>query len=322
MPKSKNQKLKLLYIKDILYKYTDSEHPLNAADIIAILKDVDIEAERKSIYNDVEMLAAYGYDILKINGRDGGYFIGSREFELAELKMLIDAVMSSRFITKKKSEQLVKKISELASEYDSEHLKRSVYSINRIKSQNESILYIVDDINEAIRGNKKISFNYLEWTVDLKLKPRKNGELYLVSPKALIWDDEYYYLVAFDEDGNLRHYRVDKIREVTVCKEDAIKAEVNLEDYNGKVFGMFGGEAKVVAIECPNEKIGILIDKLGQNITITTKDENTSVVHAEVVLSNQFYGWMASVGPNIKLTGSKDAVNEYRNFLMSNLNAI
>ena len=151
-----------MYLKDILCKYSDEEHPLSANQIAEMLREYGIEAERKSIYNDMEMLAEYGLDIMKLNGRDGGFFIGSREFELAELKLLIDAVQSSRFITKRKSEQLVKKISSYASEYDAESLKGVLYSINRIKGQNESILYTVDIINTAIRNNRQILFKYCE----------------------------------------------------------------------------------------------------------------------------------------------------------------
>lgn len=324
MPKSNNQKLKILFLKDILYKYTDEEHPMSANEIADILRDQGIEAERKSIYSDIEMLAEYGLDIMKITGRDGGFFMGSREFELAELKLLVDAVMSSKFITKKKSEQLVKKLSEFADEYDADDLKRQLYSINRIKGQNESILYTVDIINSSIRSRKKLCFMYCEWTTEVKLVPKKNGELYTVSPVTLIWDDEYYYLVAYDAQADMiKHYRVDKMKDIFISEERAEKmsSRIDMNAYSGRMFGMFGGELVKIGLQCPNDKIGILIDRFGQDIKITGKDKNTVTVHTEAVLSSQFYGWIASVGPDIRLVSPSAAVNGMKDFLKKNLAA-
>lgn len=324
MPRSINQKLKIMYLKDILYKYSDEQHPLSANEIADMLREYGVEAERKSIYSDIEMLAEYGLDIMKITGRDGGFFMGSREFELAELKLLVDAVMSSRFITKKKSEQLVKKLSSFASEYDADDLKRQLYSINRIKGQNESILYTVDIINTAIRLKKKLSFTYCEWTTDIKLIPRKNGAAYEVSPVTLIWDDEYYYLVAYDPEADIiKHYRVDKIRDVRVLdeKRDNPSGKVDMSAYSGRMFGMFGGKLVTIGFTCPSDKIGILIDRFGQDIKITGKDKDRVTVHTEAVLSSQFYGWIASVGPDIKIISPNAAVDGMRDFLKDNLAA-
>ena len=322
MPRSVNQKLKILYLKDILYKYSDDTHPLSAVTICDTLRDCGIEAERKSIYNDMEMLASYGYDIMKINGRDGGFFMGSREFELPELKLLIDAVMSSRFITRKKSDQLVKKLTSFASDYDSEELKRQLYSINRIKSNNEDILYNVDDINRAIRSNTRIRFKYCEWTREIKLRPRKDGAEYEVSPLNLIWDDMNYYLVTYDSAaGMIKHFRVDKIKEITVTdiRRDKPKVKPDMDAYSGRMFGMFGGEMTTVGFECPEEKVGILIDRFGQDVKITSKKEGILNVYTEAVLSSHFYGWVASVGPEIRIISSKAAVEGMRKFLKDNL---
>ena len=322
MPRSANQKLKMLYLKDILSKYTDEQHPLSATQICEILREYDVEAERKSIYDDMGMLAAYGMDVMKINGRDGGFFLGSRDFELAELKLLIDAVMSSKFITKRKSDQLIKKITALASDYDSEELKRQLHSINRIKGQNESILYTVDDINRAIRSNSKIGFRYYEWTTEIKLRPKKKGELYKVSPLTLIWDDEYYYLVAYDsEAGIVKHYRVDKIRDIEITDEAREKPadKIDMSAYSGKMFGMFGGKTEKVGFNCPKDKIGILIDRFGQDIKVTEAGNDTVNVYSEAVLSSQFYGWIASVGPQIRLISPSEAVNGMKDFLKANL---
>ncbi|MCR5357449.1 MAG: WYL domain-containing protein [Lachnospiraceae bacterium] len=324
MPRSFNQKLKIMYLRDILYKYSDEYHPLSAEQICRMLEEYDVEAERKSIYSDMEMLATYGLDIMKLNGRDGGFFLGSREFELAELKLLIDAVLSSKFITKKKSEQLVKKLSSFACDYDADDLKRQLYSINRIKGQNESILYTVDDLNSAIRENRKVTFKYCEWGTDIKLYPKKNGADYEVSPITLIWDDEYYYLVAYDSDADMvKHYRVDKIRDIVITdsRRDKPSTKVDLSAYSGKMFGMFGGSAVKVSFECPNEMVGILIDRFGQDIKITGTKKGFVTVHTEAVLSSQFYGWVASVGPRIKLTSPASAVKGMKEFLKDNLSA-
>lgn len=322
MAKSPNQKLKILYLKEILYRYTDELHPMSAAEICGILKEWGVEAERKSIYNDVEMLATYGYDIMKLNGRDGGFFMGSREFELAELKLLIDAVMSSKFITKKKSDQLVRKLTSFASDYDAGELKRQLYSINRMKMQNEDILYSVDVVNTAIRENRTILFKYCEWTKDIKLKPKKGGADYEVSPLTLIWDDEYYYLVAYDhEAGMVKHFRVDKMKDVSVTDSTRKKPaeKLDMSAYSGKVFGMFGGKLMTVGFECPEEKVGILIDRFGQDIKITGGKGGLLNVHTEAVLSGQFYGWVASVGPEIRITSPKAAVDGMKDFLSNNL---
>ncbi len=322
MPRSVNQKLKIMYLRDILNKYTDENHPLSATDICNILKEYGIEAERKSIYNDIEMLASYGMDIMKLSGREGGFFVGEREFELPELKLLIDAVMSSKFITKKKSDQLVKKIASFASDYDSDELKRQLYSINRIKGQNEALLYTVDDINEAIRQNSRIEFMYCEWGKDMKLHPRKNGAVYNVSPMTLIWDDEYYYLVALDSATEIvKHYRVDKMQNIAITGQKRLKTgtKPDMSAYSGKMFGMFGGEKVPVGFVCPNDKVGILIDRFGQDLKITGKDSDTVTVHTEAVLSDMFYGWVAGVGPDIKIVSPAQAVNGMRKFLKDNL---
>ncbi|MCR5508658.1 MAG: WYL domain-containing protein [Lachnospiraceae bacterium] len=318
MPRSENQKLKILYLKDILYKYSDEYHPLSATQICNMLKDLGVEAERKSIYNDIEMLAQYGFDIMKINGREGGFFMGSREFELPELKLLIDAVMSSKFISKRESDKLVKKITSFAGEYDANDLKRQLLSINRIKGQNESILYTVDEINSAIRTNRKLRFKYCEWGTDIKLKPKKNGEDYEVSPMTLIWDDEYYYMVAYDSAaGIIKHYRVDKMKDASVLEERRDKPDVrpDMSVYSGKMFGMFGGRSAKICLECPEEMVGILIDRFGQDVRITSGRKGTVNVHTEAVLGKPFYGWIASVGPRIKLLSPSEAVEGMKGFL-------
>ena len=211
MAKSSGQKLKLLYLIKMLRENTDENHPMSTPDIIKYLENQGIHAERKSIYNDMECLADFGYDVVQVQSRlGGGYYLGSREFELPELKLLVDAVQSSRFITTKKSRELIRKLEQIAGKNDAGKLQRQVYVAGRVKTENESIYYSIDAIHRAIQENKQISFVYLDWNLKKQLVPRPNGNK-CVSPWALIWREENYYLAAYDsEDRVIKHYRVDR----------------------------------------------------------------------------------------------------------------
>ncbi len=322
MSKSARQKLKLLYLKDILLRETDEDHPLNASDIIKRLEAFDIEAERKSIYNDIASLADYGMDLLKLDGRSGGYYVGARDFELAELKLLVDAVQSSHFISSKKSGELIKKLSALCSIYDEDKLKRQVYSVNRVKSPNESILITVDTIHEAIQTDKAISFQYLIWNTEKKLVPKHDGKRYRVSPIALIWDDEYYYLHGRDmDDGKLKNFRVDKIKDIEKLAEsrEAVNEPVDIAEYSNKVFGMFSGEIEPVTLKVPDQKIGIFLDRFGTDISVMRQEAGYVRLHTEVAISGQFFGWLLSLGSDIELLGGEKARSGYISFLKENL---
>ena len=321
MSKSARQKLKLLYLKDILLRETDEEHPLNAQDIIKRLEEYGIEAERKSIYNDIMSLADYGMDLLKLDGRSGGYFVGARDFELAELKLLVDAVQSSRFITAKKSDQLIKKLSALSSIYDEDKLQRQVYSVNRVKSGNESVLITIDTIHEAIQMKKAVSFSYMIWSTDKKLVPKHDGKFYSVSPAALIWDDEYYYLLGLDmDDGKRKNFRVDKIKGIERLERDAVSQEtVDIAEYSKKVFGMFSGEVSPVSIKVPDSKIGIFLDRFGTDISVVKLEDGFVRVHTEAAVSVQFFGWIASLGSDIEILGPEKVRSSYVSFLKESL---
>ncbi|MBQ7563605.1 MAG: WYL domain-containing protein [Lachnospiraceae bacterium] len=322
MSKSARQKLKLLYLKDILLRETDEEHPLNASELIAKLEKEEIEAERKSIYNDVAMLADYGLDLLKLDGRTGGYFVGARDFELAELKLLVDAVRSSRFITEKKSNELVEKLSSLASIYDADKLKRQVYAINKAKSPNESVLITIDTIHDAIQKNHAVAFEYMMWSREKKLVPRHPGKRYQVSPIALVWDDEFYYLLGFDSDDRKRkNFRVDKIRGIEeLSTERAVEGkEVDIAAYTNKVFGMFGGDLEPISLRCPNGKTGIFLDRFGTDISVTPMDAEYVRVHTEIAVSEQFFGWLFSLGSDIELLGSRAVRDRYMDYLEETL---
>ena len=217
MAKSEKQKLKLLYIMQCLTEKTDAEHSVTTQEIIDYLALQGINAERKSIYTDIDLLIDYGMDIVKNSGRSGGYTLVSRQFELAELKLLVDAVQSSKFITTKKSRDLIGKLETLCSKYEAGQLHRQVVVTNRNKTVNENIYYNVDIIYNAIAENVKIQFQYFEWDVNKEMHLRRNGKVYEVSPWLLTWDDENYYLVGYDSEADtLKHYRVDKMTDIAL----------------------------------------------------------------------------------------------------------
>lgn len=312
MPKSANQKLKLYYLHQMLMNETDDDHGLTMPEIQERLSAKGITADRKSIYDDIEALRFLGFDvILNKEGRNSLYHMGSKKFEIAELKLLVDAIQSSKFITEKKSNSLIKKLTEFASIYEATQLKRQVYVQGRIKTMNESIYYIVDEIHNAILNNRKIEFEYLKWNTKKELVPRKEG-LYRVSPWALTWDDENYYLIAF-EDGIIKHFRVDKMRKINLVDQkregrDHFDA-FDMARYAKMNFGMFGGEEKKVKIAFKDDLVGVFIDRFGKDITIrSSAEKGWSETNVEVAVSDQFFGWIFALGSSVRIVGPEDVV--------------
>lgn len=322
MPKSSNQKLKLLYIIKILSEQTDEEHCISTQKLIEELAKYDIKAERKSIYDDINQLIDFGYDIILIKSRvNGGYYMAGREFELAELKLLVEVVQSSKFITLKKSKELIAKIEKLASKPEAKQLQRQVYVANRIKTANESIYYIVDDIHRAIQNNEQISFQYLEWNLEKKLMPRREGKFYRVSPWALTCKDENYYLIAHDnEEDKIKHFRVDKmgsIKALTNVKREgsALFERFDIADYANKTFSMYGGKEETVTIQLENHLIGVVMDRFGQDASIRVRDEEHFSVRVTVAISGQFFGWLTGLGAGAKLIAPENVVKQYQEFV-------
>lgn len=316
MPKTVIHKLKLLYLMKIFLEYTDEEHPLTLAELIEQLACFGIPAERKSLYNDIEMLCEYGLDIISIKGKSYGYYVASRNFELPELKLLVDAVQSSKFVTRKKSEELIEKIEHLASKHQAKQLERQVFVANRIKTMNESIYYTVDYIHTAISKNSKIKFKYFEWTADKQKRLKHDGKDYIQSPWALTWDDENYYLVAFDSELQiLKHYRVDKITDIKILEEKREGAEsfseFDMAVYSKSVFGMFGGKAEYVSLLCDESLAGIIIDRFGQDVTFIKHDDEHFEINVNIVLSPQFYSWVFGLGGRIKILSPQKAISGF-----------
>ncbi len=318
MPKGTNQKLKLYYLSRIMTEKTDDEHVITMPEIQRHLEAYGVTADRKSLYDDLEALRVLGIDVIgEKDGRNYVYHVGKKQFEIAELKLLVDAIQSSKFITEKKSSELIKKITGLASDYEAMQLKRQVVVQGRIKTMNESIYYIVDDIHNAITNNKRIRFEYLQWNLQKKME-RKKDKIYEVSPWALMWAEENYYLIAFDaEESKIKHYRVDKMRdiELTADKREGrdFFREFDMAAYARKNFGMFGGEEVRVKLEFKNEMVGVLLDRFGKEIMIhPASREGWSETSVDVAFSDQFLGWIFSLGTQVRITGPESAVERYQ----------
>ena len=318
MPRSFNQKLKPFYVMNYLLENTDEGHAATVSQIIAHLQAQGIAAERKSIYSDIEALQVLGVDIERTgSGNNIGYYVASRAFELPELKLLVDSVQSSKFITHKKTASLIKKIEKLASVHEAQLLNRQVFVKNRIKTMNESIYYNVDEIHNGISKNRRIRFRYFEETVSGGRHYRHGGAYYTASPFALTWDDENYYMVAYDSDARMiKHYRVDKMEKIAATDEprDGLEAynALDMAVYARKTFGMFTGQEVNVAMRFENHLIGAVRDRLGRDAFVTADGPDHFTVRADVVVSPQFFAWMCGFGPQAVITGPDEVVGQMR----------
>lgn len=318
-----DQKLRTLYLMEILLERTNDEHMLNATELCTILdQEYGISTDRKTIYTEMEILEKFGLDIQQKKGKNSGYYIGARDFELPELKLLVDAVQSSKFITEKKSKELIQKLEKLCCKTDAAILSKYVFIVNRPKTENETVYYNVDYIHNAIYENKEISFQYAEWTTKKEFKLKKEGAFYVVSPWALTWDDENYYLVAYDEvAGIIKHYRVDKMQRTKILKTDRKGEEsfknFDLASYAKKTFGMYGGIDAEVTLECKNELAGVVIDRFGHDVWLIPQGEDYFKIKVLVSVSPQFFGWITGIGPGMKIIGPKDVKNQYKEYLLN-----
>ncbi|MBO5083014.1 MAG: WYL domain-containing protein [Lachnospiraceae bacterium] len=320
MPKSEKQKQKLLYIIKMLQEKSDESHPIKMEAILEMLDHEGIKAERKSIYNDMDTLRDFGYDIVLTKGKNGGYFLAYRDFDVAELKVLVDAVQASRFITTKKSKELIGKITTLAGEHEAKNLKREVYVMNRIKSENEAIYYNVDKIHSAIEDNKQITFKYLEYSVNKEAVPRRNGKTYKVSPRALAWNEEKYYLIAYDAEADLiKNYRVDKIKDITVTEESRIILEkdrnFDVAEYCNRAFGMYCGDDETITVRFPNHLIGVVIDRFGKEVNIYNSGDDSFETRLNVSVSPQLFGWLTGLGADVKIVRPERVVEQYKQYI-------
>ena len=324
MPRVFNQKIKILYLMRVFLEQTDEEHPMSVKELITYLNNLGISAERKTVYDDIETLRNFGMDILNRREKPAGFYLASREFELPELKLLVDAVQSSRFITSRKSRQLIGKLESLASVYEARQLRRQVFVENRIRTMNESVYYSIDEIQRALNEDRQISFQYCEWTVEKELRLKKNGERYLVSPWGLVWQNENYYLVAYDEKcEKVKHYRVDKILQIQIENQPRDGKEIfknyDTGELTSRTFGMFGGREETICLEAHNRLVGVVLDRFGRDIMIHRKDSEHFKTLIRVNVSGQFFGWIASLGPDAVIESPEEVREEYREFLEKSL---
>lgn len=327
MAKNPKQKQKLLYILKYLIEKTDENNGVTVSDIIAYLDAFDIKAERKSIYDDLKTLQDFGIDICSNKSKTVEYYVASRDFELSELKLLVDAVQSAKFITHKKSNVLIKKLENLTSEFEAKELQRQVFVSNRVKTMNEKIYYNIDSLHEAMNSGNKISFFYYQWEITgdnaqkVSKKRRNNGERYVVSPWALSWDDENYYLIAYDDKAEkIKHYRVDKMESVEVLhkeKRDGKKlfSKFDMAVYSKQIFGMFGGNLTDVKIRFDNSLVGVVVDKFSKNVFISVNDDGTFDMSTKVMLSPNFYGWLFALKDKAKIISPVSAKDEFLCFV-------
>lgn len=318
MPRGTNQKFKLYRLAQIMLDLTDEEHYLTMPEIIEKLGRYEITADRKSIYADLRDLEVLG---IEVEGEPVGnkyhYHVVNRPFELPELKLLVDAIQSSKFVTEKKTNTLIKKLEKLVSNYDAMKLQRQVYVSGRIKTMNESVYYTVDAIHNAISENRKIRFQYYQWNIKKEMELRHDGAYYHISPWGLLWDDEYYYLVGFDSEvKQIKHYRVDKMLHIQMSEEVREGKEYfrkfDMADYAKKSFGMFGGKEQQVKLLVENHLAGVIIDRFGKDVMMFPADEEHITVNVNVRVSNQFLGWIISLGDGVKIVGPEEVVEQMR----------
>lgn len=324
MPKSEGQKLKLLYLQDYLRQHTDEAHPASAADLLAHLAAKGIRAERKSLYDDIHALEDYGMEILHRRGRGGGYYVTARDFELPELKLLVDAVLSSRFLTPRQSMNLIRKLAALSSTHEAELLRREIVVSGRLKTEFEDGFHNIDLLHEAIAANSQITFRYFDWGVDRQKHFRPKD--YAASPYALLWDDENYYLIAHSERHGLTHYRVDKMEDICITGKPRFVTEetrsFNPAAYSKEVFGMYRGERQRIKLRFENSLAGVVIDRFGREQMLIPEDSGHFILTTEISLSPNFMGWLASFAGRATILFPPSAVTQYRNFCQKALSAI
>lgn len=300
MPRSENQKQKLLYLLKFFYEETDEEHTLTVNQIIDKLNQNGIAAARRSIYDDIRTLQDFGIDIVMRKSKTCEYFLSSRLFETPELKILIDSIQSSRFITKKKSESIIKRLKQLASKPQSRKFSGQIYIYDRIKSMNECILYNVDTLHNAIAENRKVMFRYFDYNIKREKVFRKNSESYSVSPLALTFDNKNYYLISYnDKYEDYVHYRVDKMVDIEISKEKRILPEkrFNAAEYVKPMFSMFDGEVENITALFHISYLNVIIDRFGDNVILReTEDAECFQATFKAAVSPTFLSWIIGFG--------------------------
>lgn len=323
MPRKEGQKRKLLALLEIFMRETDEKHPASVPRLLELLEERGVRAERKSVYDDIDTInemPGAPFEIVQQRGRNGGYYMADAPFELAELKLLVDAVYASKFITARKSKILIDKLGRFTSRFQQEELDRKVLVSGRIKNSDEKILYTVDALHSAITAGEQVEFQYCDWNLDKKMTPRHKGETYRISPWVLVWEGGNYYLIAYTE-GRLRHYRVDKMLGVkplagTVREGADEYAGFDVNVYMQQMFGMFHGPLKKVTLQCENRFAGAMIDRFGTTpILNPDPDGEHFTMTVQVQVSPQLFGWVAGFGPSVTIEGPPEVRAEMKKTL-------
>lgn len=321
MSKSIRQKKRLFLLRDFLLAESDEQHPLSIADMISYLKKNQISAERKTIYDDLQVLQDCGLDIVRTrNAQNTGYFVGNREFQLPELKLLVDSVQVSRFITHRKAMDLIAKLERLCSRYQGQQLHRQVFLSNRVKTHNESIYYNVDTIYQAIASNRQILFHYFDFSITGAIILRKDGQFYQVSPYAMTWSDQNYYMVAYDAAARMiKHYRVDKMRDMELADipregADVFRAQ-DMPNYTRRLFGMFSGKEYSVTLRFHNSLVGVVLDRMGQDTVLVPDGPDHFRIVIDVAVSPPFFGWLCGFRNQVEVLAPAPVRDELRQYL-------
>ncbi len=318
MAGKQNSKLKLLYMKDIFEKYSDEEHILNSIDIADHLLEYGIECERKSIYKDIDILTEYGLDIIKTSKPKNGYFLASRSFELAELRLLNDAIQSAAFISRKKTINLLKKTDNLVSAYQANRLKSQVFIDNRNKCTNEELFYNIDALDNAIKNEKKVKLRYTRRKLDDKFAATNEHKDFILSPYALIWSNDHYYLIANNEKyDNLMNLRIDRIKNVEILSENRrhisqvseYKNSFDTADYVSKTFNMFTGKPQMTQLRCKTEILEEMLDRFGEKISIKKGEDGWFYVHDELFVNEGLASWIMQFGDKIEVIYPEELKN-------------
>ena len=312
-----NLKLKLLYLVDVLRQETNEDTPLSTTNLIKKLSGCGITINRKTLYGDIELLKEYGMDIYteKTAGSANLYNLASREFELAELKLLVDTIQFSQLVTPTKSKKLIHKLSNLTSKHQAKQLERSVIVTDTMKGMNESVFYAIDAIHNAVIQNKKVSFKYYNLTIDMKKSYRNDGKPYAVSPYTLACSNNNYYLIAFHEKYNdLSQFRIDRIDKIEITDElrRELPKDFSMEKYTQKVFSMYNGELKEVELVFDISLINAAVDRFGKKVRITKVDDNRFSVKTTLSISPTFFSWLFGFGDKVKLIAPQDVKSELK----------
>lgn len=315
-------KLRIFYIQDYFLKNTDESHTVTVQELLAHLEEMGIATDRRTVYADIRRLKSLGMDIEKRRSKTHDYYLATRPFELAELKLLVDAVQSSRFLTRKKSDVLIQKLSGLTSRHQAEKLSRQVYVQNRVKTDNERIYYNVDSIHEAIALGRKLGFQYCQYTLTKSLKPRRNGAQYVVNPYLLTWAEDNYYLIAdHPEHEGLAHFRVDKMLSATVLPDKRVPLAASFDPaaYAKTMFSMYVGDNEWVEMRFDASLIGVVIDRFGTDVQIIRSDGNSFTIRAFISVSPAFFGWLLQFGNQARILAPTDAARKMRALLSETL---